>query len=139
MHLSAASLGATLTPGDIAIERASGMQRKGSTDTMKRAATVDLDDILGGAPHQSLDQRRMACHCSPRSGLRNPRGLGSDWPLQTTDRSRPTRSLTDCGLNVSAHSLAAIVARGAPLDGAKNVRLSLLTARMAKPNPIGLA
>src|ERR1700722_17566506 len=30
------------------------MQRKGSTDTMKRAATVDLDDILGGAPHQSL-------------------------------------------------------------------------------------
>jgi hypothetical protein len=39
------------------------MQRKGSTDTMKRAATVDLDDILGGAPH--LDQRGMACNYSP--------------------------------------------------------------------------
>src|SRR5258705_7079807 len=46
--------------------------------------------ILGGAPHQSLDQRGMACNYSPRSGLRNPRGLGSDWPLQTTDRSRPS-------------------------------------------------
>ena len=32
---------------------------------MKRAATVDLDDILGGAPHQSLDQRGMACNYSP--------------------------------------------------------------------------
>ena len=41
------------------------MQRKGSTDTMKRAATVDLDDILGAAPHQSLDQRGMACNYSP--------------------------------------------------------------------------
>ena len=100
-------------------------------EAIKRAATVDLDDMLGSAPHQSLAQLQ------PRSGLRNPRGLGSDCLFKPQIGQGQRRSLTDCDLNVSARVLAAIVARGAPLDGAKNIRLSLLTARMAKP-PIGL-
>ena len=52
-------LGATLTPGDIAIERAGDAAER--LDGYHEArCDRDLDDILGGAPHQSL-----ACNYSP--------------------------------------------------------------------------